>query len=112
MIKVTVYNEYVHELEDESIAAVYPKGIHGCIADFLGKDENIEVKTVTLSTVNELTEEALRDTDVLIWWKSTAQISPTRRVLQTLRSSGDIGTRNKSSWVRTSFQGAFQVAQW
>ena len=68
MIKVTVYNEYVHELEDESIAAVYPKGIHGCIADFLGKDENIEVKTVTLSTVNELTEEVLKDTDVLIWW--------------------------------------------
>ena len=25
MIKVTVYNEYVHELEDESIAAVYPR---------------------------------------------------------------------------------------
>ncbi|MBQ3498399.1 MAG: ThuA domain-containing protein [Clostridia bacterium] len=68
MIKVTVYNEYVHELEDESIAAVYPKGIHGCIANFLGTDENIEVKTVTLSTVNELTEEVLRDTDVLIWW--------------------------------------------
>ena len=68
MIKVTVYNEYVHELEDESIAAVYPNGIQGCIADFLGANEDIEVKTVTLSTVSELTAEALDNTDVLIWW--------------------------------------------
>ncbi len=68
MINVTVYNEYVHELEDESIAAVYPKGIHGCIADFLGADDDINVKTVTLSSVEELTKEALENTDVLIWW--------------------------------------------
>ena len=68
MINVTVYNEYVHELEDEGIAAVYPEGIHNCIADFLGKDEDIKVRTVTLSTVEELTEEVLRETDVLIWW--------------------------------------------
>ncbi len=68
MIKVTVYNEYVHELEDESIAAVYPQGIQGCIADFLGKNDDISVRTVTLSTVEELTKEVLEDTDVLIWW--------------------------------------------
>ena len=68
MIKVTVYNEYVHELEDAAVAAVYPKGIHGCIADFLGANEDITVKTVTLSTVEELTDELLYDTDVLIWW--------------------------------------------
>ena len=43
MINVTVYNEYVHELEDESIGAVYPKGIHGCIADFL-KSDDVEVR--------------------------------------------------------------------
>lgn len=68
MIKVTVYNEYLHELESEEIAAVYPKGIHGCIADFLGANEDISVKTVTLETVEELTDELLYDTDVLIWW--------------------------------------------
>lgn len=34
MIRVTVWNEYVHEREYEGIAKVYPKGIHGCIADF------------------------------------------------------------------------------
>ncbi|MBR6635037.1 MAG: ThuA domain-containing protein [Clostridia bacterium] len=68
MIKVTVYNEYIHEVESEEIAAVYPKGIHGCIADFLGTNEDITVKTVTLETVEEITDELLFDTDVLIWW--------------------------------------------
>ena len=68
MINVTVYNEYVHELEDESIAAVYPEGIHNCIAHFLGKNDDINVKTVTLSSVEELTDDVLKETDVLIWW--------------------------------------------
>lgn len=68
MIRVTVYNEYLHEVESEEIAAVYPKGIHGCIADFLGANEDISVKTVTLETVEELTDELLDNTDVLIWW--------------------------------------------
>ncbi len=68
MINVTVYNEYLHEIEDENIAAVYPAGIHACIADFLGKNDDIQVKTVTLTTVEELTDEALANTDVLIWW--------------------------------------------
>ena len=57
MIKVTVYNEYIHEVESEEVAAVYPKGIHGCIADFLGANEDITVKTVTLETVDEITDE-------------------------------------------------------
>lgn len=67
MIRVTVYNEYLHEKRSEAVAAVYPNGIHNAIADFLACDD-IEVKTVTLETVEELTEEALKNTDVLIWW--------------------------------------------
>lgn len=68
MIKVTVYNEYIHEVESPEIAAVYPKGIHGCIADFLGANSDIAVKTVTLETVEALTDELLDNTDVLLWW--------------------------------------------
>lgn len=68
MIKVTIYNEYKHELEDERIAAVYPKGIHGCIADFLSADGDMEIKTFTMHNVEEITDEVLKDTDVLIWW--------------------------------------------
>ena len=36
-IKVTVWNEYLHEIQFKEIAAIYPKGIHGCIAEFLEK---------------------------------------------------------------------------
>lgn len=68
MINVTIYNEYLHEVESEEIAAVYPDGIHNCIAAFLGKNEDMQVKTVTLSTVEELTDELLNNTDVLLWW--------------------------------------------
>ena len=34
-IRVTVWNEYLHEVQFPEVAEVYPKGIHGCIADFL-----------------------------------------------------------------------------
>ena len=69
MIKVTVWNEYLHERKQEEVKAVYPEGIHGCIAEFLKKDRNILVRTATLEEPEHgLTEEVLADTDVLIYW--------------------------------------------
>ena len=69
MIRVLVWNEYKHEQESEKIAAVYPEGIHGAIAEFLGKEEDITVKTATLQDENcGITKEILDETDVLIWW--------------------------------------------
>ena len=69
MIRVTVWNEYVHEREYEGIAKVYPDGIHGCIADFLGREDDIEVRTATLDMeCHGLTDYVLENTDVLIWW--------------------------------------------
>lgn len=68
MIKVTIYNEFKHEKEMESVRAIYPRGIHEAIADFLRSDD-ISVRTVTLDDPEcGLTEEVLRDTDVLLWW--------------------------------------------
>lgn len=67
-IKVTVWNEYLHELQDSEIAKIYPNGIHGYIGDFL-KNEGMDIKTATLQMPEHgLTEEVLADTDVLIWW--------------------------------------------
>jgi trehalose utilization protein len=67
-IKVTVWNEYLHEIESKEVAAVYPEGIHSCIAKFL-KEAGMDVKTATLSMPEHgLTEEVLKSTDVLIWW--------------------------------------------
>lgn len=74
MIRVTVWNEFVHEREYEGIRAIYPDGIHGCIADFLGRNEDISVTAVTLDMPNQgLSEELLRNTDVLIWWSHARQ---------------------------------------
>lgn len=69
MIRVTVWNEYIHERELPEIQAVYPEGIHGCIADFLGMEADLEIRTATLDMPEHgLTEEVLATTDVLIWW--------------------------------------------
>ncbi len=88
MIKVTVWNEYVHEREYEGIAKVYPKGIHGCIADFLGAEEDIEVKCVTLDMEAQgLDEGLLRDTDVLIWWSHARQDDITDENVRLIRDS-------------------------
>ncbi len=68
MIKVTVWNEFAHEKTDELVKSIYPNGIHACIADFL-KSDDIAVRTATLDDPEcGLTEEVLKDTDVLIWW--------------------------------------------
>ena len=69
MIRVTVWNEYEHERNEERVAKVYPKGIHGAIAEFLGREQDIEVRTATLDQPEHgLTQEVLDSTDVLIWW--------------------------------------------
>lgn len=68
MIKVTVFNEFLHEKSDENVRAIYPDGIHGALKEHLTDDE-ITVKTVTLDDPEcGLTEDVLNDTDVLIWW--------------------------------------------
>lgn len=68
MIRVTVWNEFFHEQFQENIKAIYPKGIHNTIADFL-KSDDIQVRTATLYDDEcGLTQEVLDNTDVLIWW--------------------------------------------
>lgn len=73
MIRVTIWNEYIHEREYPNIQAVYPNGIHGTICDFLKKEEDIQVQCVTLDMPGQgLTEDILMNTDVLIWWGHAA----------------------------------------
>jgi len=67
-IKVTVWNEYLHEVQNEEIGKLFPKGIHGCIAEFLNK-AGMHTHTATLREPEHgLTDEVLNETDVLIWW--------------------------------------------
>ena len=75
-INVTVWNEYIHERNDERIAKVYPKGIHGAIAEMLGKYDEFSIRTATLDEPEHgLSDEVLENTDVLIWWGHMAHAS-------------------------------------
>lgn len=68
-IHVTIWNEFIHERQDEKVRAIYPHGIHQLIAGFLSKHQGIEARTATLDQPeNGLTESVVNQTDVLIWW--------------------------------------------
>ena len=45
MIRVTVWNENVHEKEIPEVTTLYPQGIHGELAAYLRTLGDIEVRT-------------------------------------------------------------------
>ena len=47
-IKVTVWNENLHEKTDKKVAEAYPQGIHGAISGFLSGEPGLEVRIATL----------------------------------------------------------------
>ena len=68
MIRVTIWNEFLHEKRSETVRSIYPDGIHTAISDFLRSDDII-VRTATLEDEEcGLTQDVLDNTDVLIWW--------------------------------------------
>jgi len=68
-IKVTIYNEYIEEKKDPGAVKIYPNGMHNTIKNYLSKNPEFEVTTVTMEMPDcGLTEELLNDTDVLLWW--------------------------------------------
>lgn len=74
MIRITIWNEYKQEREIEQIRRVYPEGIHGCLAGFLEKESDFSVRTAVFDMPEHgLTEEVLRETDVLIFWSHALQ---------------------------------------
>ncbi len=72
-IRVTVWNEHVHEREDEAVRAVYPEGIHEVVAAALGELEGdaLAVQTATLQDPGHGLD-GLDDIDVLVWWGHAA----------------------------------------
>jgi|SRR5690606_20431651 len=68
-IRVTVWNEYRHERQNEHVARIYPQGIHEAIAGHLRTNPAFSVRTAVLDEPEHgLTDEILERTDVLIWW--------------------------------------------
>jgi len=74
-VHVTIWNEFVHEREKPEVAAIYPNGIHGAIAEGLQSQlaEQVVTRTATLDQPAQgLPEEILNTTDVLLWWGHAA----------------------------------------
>lgn len=72
MIRVTIWNEGRHEQTNPIVKQKYPKGIHGCIADFL-KSDKLSITTATLDEPEQgLPDALLESTDVLLWWGHAA----------------------------------------
>lgn len=87
-LRVTVWNEFVHERELPEIRAVYPEGIHGCLRSFLEKEQDITVRCVTLDMPNQgITQELLDNTDVLIWWSHARQEDITDETVRLVRNA-------------------------
>ena len=70
MIRVTVWNENIHEKEIPEQMAHYPRGIHGAIAEYLQKSpDELDVRIATQDQpACGLPDDVLNTTDVMIWW--------------------------------------------
>ena len=73
MTKVTIWNEYLHEVENDGVRDIYPGGIHGTLADAFRDRGGFDVRTATLREPGHgLSKALLEDTDVLLWWAHKA----------------------------------------
>ena len=74
-IRVTVWNENVHERTEASVKRIYPNGMHAPIVDGLRRElgGSLSVRVATLEEPEHgLTEKVLAETDVLTWWGHAA----------------------------------------
>ncbi len=67
-IRVTIWNEFVHEKTNPGVAAIYPDGLHRTIGRGIAADD-LEIRYASLEEPeNGLSREVVETTDVLIWW--------------------------------------------
>jgi trehalose utilization protein len=70
-LRVTIWNEFIHEKSSPAVAPIYPDGIHAAIAAGLSKQlgSALTIRSATLSEpAHGLTDYVLAATDVLLWW--------------------------------------------
>ncbi len=68
-IRVTVWNEFIHEKNNKAVKDIYPDGMHATITKALKTEGDMDVRTATLEEPEHgLTEAVLKSTDVLTWW--------------------------------------------
>ena len=70
-VRVTVWNENIHDRTNDRVKELYPRGMHGAIADAIAEHlgDAAEVRTATLDEPDQgLPADVLDTTDVLTWW--------------------------------------------
>lgn len=68
-IKVTIWSEGIDPALEPRAIALYPDDINTYLAGFMRKEEDFEVFVRNIhQSENGLSEEILKETDVLVWW--------------------------------------------
>lgn len=85
-MRVTVFNEFLHELENEVVSSIYPDGLHLTLAEALTSLTGAEVRTATLREPEHGLSQAVLDaTDVLLWWGHKAHDEVADEVAERVR---------------------------
>ena len=67
--RVTIFNEFLHEVEHDAVRAIYPDGIHMTLKRALEERLGADVTTATLREKdNGLPQSVIDATDVMLWW--------------------------------------------
>ena len=71
-LRVTIWNEFFHERNNEDVEKLYPDGMHECLAQAL-KADDLDIRTAWIDKDDDhgLSAEVLAETDVLLWWGHT-----------------------------------------
>jgi trehalose utilization protein len=68
-VNVTIWNEFLHERENDVVRSLYPEGMHRVLATAVEEQIGARVRTATLEEPEHgLSDEVLDTTDVLVWW--------------------------------------------
>jgi trehalose utilization protein len=74
-LRVTIWNEYIHELTSDAVRKLYPEGMHAVLASAIERQlgPSVSVRVATLNQSDHgLSFETLSETDVLTWWGHAA----------------------------------------
>src|SRR5207302_1818776 len=64
-LRVTIWNEYIHEREHDSVRAIYPNGIHAVLGDAISRllGNRVQIRTATFDQPEHgLTHAVLAET--------------------------------------------------
>ncbi len=74
-LRVTIWNEYVHELSSPAVGKIYPDGMHAVWAEAISRQlgESVQIRFALLEQPEHgLSYDVLAETDVLTWWGHAA----------------------------------------